>query len=157
LAGKTSNPKVAVAVNWLLDQDAGLSLRGSWGTSFRFANAGEYSPIASTAFGNFNLPANLVTTTGGLTIACTGGVPTALSAAAKLFAGGEPCGAQLGGLSLGGAPTTILRPANRAGIENTGTLLNPEKATNWSGGVEFAPTTFLPGLDLQATYRSMER
>jgi hypothetical protein len=30
--------------------------------------------------------------------------------------------------------------------------LNPESSTNWSGGFEFAPTKFLQGLDLQATY-----
>ena len=46
LAGRhTSNPKVAFT--WLVDEMVGATVRGQWGTSFRFANAGEYSTVAS--------------------------------------------------------------------------------------------------------------
>ena len=37
-----------------------------------------------------------------------------------------------------------------------GTTLNPESSTNWSIGGEFAPQTFLRGLDLQATWYSVK-
>src|SRR5205085_6783059 len=50
LAGSTSNPKVAFT--WLVDDVVGLTVRGSWGTSFRFANAGEYSTVLSDANGS---------------------------------------------------------------------------------------------------------
>ena len=39
------------------------------------------------------------------------------------------------------------------GTLNQGTaVLKPEQATNWALGGEFAPTTFLQGLDIQATW-----
>jgi len=61
LSGPTSNPKVGMT--WLLDENAGLSLRGSWGTSFRFANAGEYSPVFSTALTGFDTPSQFANST----------------------------------------------------------------------------------------------
>ncbi len=45
LSGGTSNPKIAFT--WLMDEMTGATVRGSWGTSFRFANAGEYSAVLS--------------------------------------------------------------------------------------------------------------
>jgi iron complex outermembrane recepter protein len=147
ISGATSNPKLAFT--WMLSEDAGLSVKGSWGTSFRFANAGEYSLIASSAFGAFNLPANLATNGPPISVACSGGSPTPGSAAAKEVAGGLACGSTVGGLSFGGAPAPVLRPSIRT---DEPFLLKPEQATNWSGGFDFAPTSFLRGLDIQATY-----
>src|SRR6267154_655055 len=43
--GGTSNPKVAF--NWNISEDAGLTVRGSWGTSFRAPGFGELSPLAN--------------------------------------------------------------------------------------------------------------
>src|SRR5262249_2638462 len=43
ISGGTSNPKLAFT--WLVDDMVGATIRGSWGTSFRFANAGEYSTV----------------------------------------------------------------------------------------------------------------
>jgi iron complex outermembrane receptor protein len=146
LSGGTSNPKLGFT--WLLSQDAGLSLKGSWGTSFRFANAGEYSTVASTAIGAFNLPDALAPGNGPMTITCLGGAPRPGSTAATEVAAGFKCGDQPGGLSLGGGPTHLLRPP---GVR-TPFNLAPESATNWSGGFDLAPTAFLPGLDVQATY-----
>jgi iron complex outermembrane recepter protein len=146
LTGGTSNPKLGFT--WLLSEDAGVSLKGSWGTSFRFANAGEYSTVASTAIGAFNLPDALAPGAGPMTISCIGGAPPSGSMSATEIAAGFGCGDQPGGLSLGGGPTRLLRPD---GVR-TPFSLGPESATNWSGGIEFAPTAILPGLDVQATY-----
>src|SRR4029077_2267545 len=82
LNGGTSNPKVGFT--WNLSEDLGVTFRGGWGTSFRFANAGEYSVVASDAAADFGL----ATSVSPIPIACTAGVPTAGSAAAALFAAG---------------------------------------------------------------------
>ena len=81
LTGSTSNPKVAFT--WLVDDTAGLTVRGSWGTSFRFANAGEYSTIASDPAGAAGLPGDAT----AFTISCVNGQPIAGSTAAALFIG----------------------------------------------------------------------
>jgi iron complex outermembrane receptor protein len=156
LNGGTSNPKVGFT--WNLSEDLGVTFRGGWGTSFRFANAGEYSVVASDAAADFGLPSSV----SPIPIACTGGVPNAGSAAAALFATGLfPCGVTPGGVSWSGGPQTVLRtfvnattglPDSREG----GINLAPEKSTNWSFGGEFAPQTFLRGLDLQATWYSVK-
>ena len=54
LKGGTSNPKLAFT--WLLDELTGATIRGTWGTSFRFANAGEYSVVLSDQNVATNLP-----------------------------------------------------------------------------------------------------
>src|SRR5258705_179295 len=72
LVGGTSNPKVGFT--WELSEDLGATVRGSWGTSFRFANAGEYSEVASSAIADFGLP----TSSTPINIQCgSGGTPTA--------------------------------------------------------------------------------
>src|SRR5262249_42456638 len=53
--GGTSNPKVAF--NWLVDQDVGLTIRGSWGTSFRAPGFGETSTLANNAIAGQNINA----------------------------------------------------------------------------------------------------
>src|SRR4029077_407734 len=154
LNGGTSNPRVAFT--WGLSEDFGATVRGSWGTSFRFANAGEYSTVLSDANGAFNLPGGAPAT-----VACTGATPVAGSAAAALFAAGFGCGSAPGGLNWSGGPHPELRaytdaatglPATREG----GLALAPEKSLNYSIGFELAPTTFLKGLDLQATWYSVK-
>jgi iron complex outermembrane receptor protein len=155
LTGATSNPKVGVT--WMLSEDAGLSLKGSYGTSFRFANAGEYAAGFSTAIVGLNTPAAFQFAPATVSsLNCVGGAPPAGSGAAKVFSSGLfACGSSPFGLSLGGAPSSLLRPD----VPGTTTpalaeslVLNPEQSTNWSGGFDFAPTKFLPGLDLQVTY-----
>jgi iron complex outermembrane receptor protein len=158
LVGGTSNPRFAFT--WLLDQDLGATIRGSWGTSFRFANAGEYSTVLSDANGSLNIA-------GGdalILSSCTPG-----SAAAALYATGlfgacsnvvAGTGAP-GGISWSGGPHPELRayidpnthlPTTREG----GVSLGPETSINYSLGAEFAPQTFLKGLDVQATWYSVK-
>ena len=149
LQGGTSNPKLGL--NWTFSEELGLTFRGSWGTSFRFANAGEASIVASTAIGAFNLPASLANAGDAVSISCVNGAPPAGSGAAKLFNASAPgfaCNSAQGALSLGGAPHVELRPE---GLNGGGKLI-PEQSTNWAAGLEFAPQRFLRGLDLSATW-----
>jgi iron complex outermembrane receptor protein len=156
LRGGTSNPKVAFT--WELSEDLGATVRGSWGTSFRFANAGESSTVLSDANQAWNLPSETA-----IGISCTGGAPAAGSTAAALFATGRfGCGStNAGGITWAGGPHPELRgyidgttgqPASREG----GTALAPEKSINYSVGFELAPQTFLKGLDVQATWYSVK-
>ena len=155
LHGGTSNPKVAFT--WELSEDLGATVRGSWGTSFRFANAGESSTVLSDANDNFNLPG----VNNPIRIACSGAAPLPGSAGAALFAAGFACNSLPGGLSWGGGPHPELRsyldgttgqPTSREG----GLALAPEKSINYSVGFELAPQTFLKGLDVQATWYSVK-
>jgi iron complex outermembrane recepter protein len=150
LAGGTSNPKLAFT--WLIDELVGATVRGSWGTSFRFANAGEYSTVLSIQNTPYNLPG-----AGVQAVPCTGGAPAAGSFAADLVAAGFACGSQPGGILWAGGPHPELRSfVNAQGQNETregGSSLAPEKATNYSLGFELAPQIdFLRGLDLQATW-----
>src|SRR6266404_92446 len=54
LNGATSNPKLGFT--WELSEEIGATIRGSWGTSFRFANAGEYSTVLSASVQDYALP-----------------------------------------------------------------------------------------------------
>jgi iron complex outermembrane receptor protein len=157
LVGGTSNPKVGFT--WQVSEDLGATVRGGWGTSFRFANAGEYSEIASSAIADFGLPASA----SPIPVSCgAGGTPAAGSTAAALFAAGFGCNSTPGGLNFAGAPHPLLRnyidattglPATREG----GVNLKPESSTNWSIGGELAPQiSFLKGLDVQATWYSVK-
>ena len=156
LSGTTGNPKVAFT--WLVDEMVGATIRGSWGTSFRFANAGEYSTVASDPAGAAGLPGDAASSR----ISCTNGQPTAGSTAATLFAAGFACGSAPGGLTWGGGPHPELRSFTNAstGQPDTregGTSLAPETSKNYSIGFELAPQlAFLRGLDLQATWYSVK-
>jgi iron complex outermembrane receptor protein len=157
LVGGTSNPKIGFT--WNLSEDLGVTVRGGWGTSFRFANAGEYSVVASDAAADFGLP----TSASPITISCgAGGTPPVGSVAAKLFATGLfPCGSAPPGVSWSGGPQTVLRQYIDASTglvtsREGGIALAPESSTNWSLGGEFAPQTFLRGLDVQATWYSVK-
>ncbi len=155
LKGGTSNPKLAFT--WLLDEMTGATVRGSWGTSFRFANAGEYSVVASnsnTAYG-FN-------GSNGVPISCTNGAAVPGSFNAALVAAGFACSSQVPGVSWGGGPHTQLRSFVNASTGQVqqregGTALAPETSNNYSVGFEIAPQyDFLKGLDLQATWYSVK-
>jgi iron complex outermembrane receptor protein len=157
LSGATSNPKIAFT--WLINDLVGATVRGSWGTSFRFANAGEFSTIASDA----NSAWNFASVAGSVTIPiqCTGGKPTAGSAAADLFAAGFACGSFPGGDNWAGGPHPELRafttPGGQAATREGGINLAPETSNNYSVGVELAPQfALLRGLDLQATWYSVK-
>jgi len=155
LKGGTSNPKLAFT--WLIDELVGATVRGSWGTSFRFANAGEYSVVLSDSISDLGFNG-----TNGIPISCgANNQPTAGSFAATLVAAGFACGTAPGGISWGGGPHTALRnyvnaagqPAQREG----GLALAPETSQNYSAGFELAPQIdFLRGLDLQATWYSVK-
>ena len=155
LKGGTSNPRLAFT--WLVDDMIGATIRGSWGTSFRFANAGEYSTVLSDANGAFNFPSEST-----VHVTCSGAAPTPGSAGAALFAAGFGCNSTPGGLSWSGGPHPELRsyidattgqPASREG----GIALAPEKSINYSIGFELAPQfAALRGLDLQATWYSVK-
>jgi iron complex outermembrane recepter protein len=155
LSGGTSNPKVAF--NWLIDEMVGATVRGSWGTSFRFANAGEYSPVLSDLWGAINIPGNQI-----IPLGCQNGAPVAGTASAVLFAAGFGCSStNASGLGWGGGPHAALRDyINAAGVASTregGTALAPETSANYSIGFELAPQIdFLRGLDLQVTYYSIK-
>ena len=158
--GGTSNPKVAF--DWLVSEDIGLTLRGSWGTSFRAPSFGEFSLISNVAWNGWGLQ-----NAGGgaafqnnslIHVVCdpTTHVPLPGSGAAKLFAGGFACGSQPEGISLNGGGKAAVVSDWRTFTNQSGQVLHPELATNWSAGFEFAPTTFLRGLDIQATWYTIK-
>ena len=155
LKGGTSNPKLAFT--WLVDDMIGATIRGSWGTSFRFANAGEYSTVLSDANDSFNLPSQ-----GTLHVTCSGAAPTPGSAGAALFAAGFGCNSTPAGISWGGGPHPELRSYVDATTGQTasregGLALPPEKSINYSVGFELAPQiAALRGLDIQATWYSVK-
>jgi outer membrane receptor protein involved in Fe transport len=155
LTGGTSNPKLAFT--WLVDDMVGATLRGSWGTSFRFANAGESSTILSDANADFNFNGE-----SNLALSCTGGKPTPGGAGALLFAAGFGCGSLPGGIGWAGGAHPALRSyvdatTNQITSREGGLNLAPETSVNYSVGFEIAPQfTFLRGLDLQATWYSVK-
>ena len=158
LTGITRNPKLAFT--WLVDETIGATVRGSWGTSFRFANEGEFSNVLSPVDQSANLP----NSSQNATVACINGAATPGSTAAALIAGGgavTACNTTPGGISYGGGPEPALRIFTNAQgqtvVRENGLALAPEKATNYSIGLEIAPTIdFLKGLDLQATWYSVK-
>lgn len=155
LSGGTSNPKLAFT--WLIDEMTGATVRGSWGTSFRFANAGEYSVVLSDQ----NTGANIQGGASSASVQCVNGAPVAGSAGQALFAAGFGCGSTPGGVLWGGGPHAQLReyttPSGQAMTREGGLALAPETSQNYSVGLEIAPTIdFLRGFDLQATFYSVK-
>ena len=154
LSGGTSNPKLAFT--WLIDEMTGATVRGSWGTSFRFANAGEYSVVLSDQNVATNLPGAQQAAIG-----CVGNAAPAGSASAQLVAAGFACGSTPGGILWSGGPHAALReyttPSGQAMTREGGLALAPESATNYSVGLELAPQIdLLRGFDLQVTYYSVK-
>jgi iron complex outermembrane receptor protein len=154
--GGTSNPKVAF--NWEISEDLGLTVRGSWGTSFRAPSFGEFSPISNVAWNGWGLPTGLFTNNASITIACdpaTSKAPVG-SGAAKLQAAGFACNSQPAGISLNGGGKAAVDAHFRTYFNQSELTLEPEKSTNWGVGFDFAPTSFLRGLDVQATWYSIK-
>jgi len=151
--GGTSNPKIAF--NWTVDEDIGLTIRGAWGTSFRAPFFGETSALANVAITSWN-----VTTSPNAAISL-GTSPEVGSLAYRLqhptiggafAANATPGGISMNGGSRGSEGLRSFDVGNQSFTYNGGTQLDPEKAMNWAFGGEFAPTTFLKGLDIQATW-----
>jgi iron complex outermembrane receptor protein len=154
-AGGTSNPKVAFT--WLTSNDLGLAFRGSWGTSFRAPSFGEFSPISNVAWNGWGLPNNIFSNNATIQISCdSSGRPPAGSGAEKLFNAGFACGSQPGGLSLNGGGKAAVDAHFRTYTNTDKAVLHPELSTNYGAGFDFAPTTFLRGLDIQATWYSVK-
>lgn len=158
--GGTSNPKVAF--DWLVSEDIGLTLRGSWGTSFRAPSFGEFSPISNVAWNGWGLSsapgAAQFQNNSPIVVSCDPktGAPPPGSGAAKLFAAGFACNSQPEGLSLNGGGKAAVLADFRTFTNQQNQTLKPEQATNWSAGFEFSPTTFLRGLDIQATWYTIK-
>ncbi len=156
--GGTSNPKVAF--NWLVDEGIGFTVRGSWGTSFRAPGFGEISTLANNAIAGQNLP-TIFPQPNSISITCdsqvgSGGYRLSHAATGGNFACGNGAANQPGGISFLGSATTATNAGFRDFVNQVGQHLQPEQATNWSIGGELAPTTFLKGLDVQATWYSVK-
>src|SRR5262249_43467254 len=137
--GGTSNPKAAF--NWLLSQDAGLMLRGSWGTSFRAPSFGEFSPISNVAWNGWGLPNNVFTNNATISVTCDGpggnsGNAPAGSGAAKLRQAGFACNSQPGGLSLNGGGKAAVDADWRNWFNVSQKVLEPENSINYSAGFQ---------------------
>jgi outer membrane receptor protein involved in Fe transport len=156
----TSNPKVAF--NWAPIDD--LTIRGTWGTSFRAPVFGELSPLANVAIAGQNL-GTFAAQTAPILTNCTVGssLPPVGSGAWKLQSSagnGQPgsataCVASLtlpGGISMNGGSGGSDPIRAGGGWDGSWSGLTPELATNWGIGFDFTPTNFLTGLNLQATY-----
>ena len=167
--GGTSNPKVAF--NWAPIDD--LTIRGAWGTSFRAPAFGELSP-SSFSVGGSNLGALAPPPPNDIPTNCVVGstLPPVGSGAWKLMSSMGPGGTGAPG-SASACPTGpitlpngyTINPLQLPGISVMGAAavaairseaqanLQPELATNWGIGFEYAPmNNVLTGLNLQATY-----
>jgi iron complex outermembrane receptor protein len=150
--GDTTNPKVAA--NWTVG--SGLTLRSTWGTSYRAPNFKDLSPVVARGIGEVNVAGEASGMSGG--------------GAAQL-----PACAQVGGTPVPGSVAAILNPTCSAqgqfpiGIEITGGVgglagvtrpadyhLGPEKGKNLAFGFDFAPDFDpLRGLDINATWYNL--
>lgn len=141
--GGTSNPRVAV--DYMPFES--LTLRGSWGTSFRAPAFAETSAVAGRLIMPQNTPAGAANNNVRL---CAVGAttPVAGSAGEALINGGFglTCASSPGGVSVGGGSDGLQGVTRDAGY-----ALGPEEAESFSYGFQFMPT-FLPGLDIHATY-----
>jgi outer membrane receptor protein involved in Fe transport len=161
--GGTSNPKIGF--NYAPFED--LTIRGGWGTSFRAPNFGENSLIVNAAWNGFGLPANVFSNNAHITIACDPtlasaldplGRPVAGSGSEKLYNAGAGHGAVFGcnsepaGMSFNGGAKGPNTAGWRTYVNQDAQILKPEQSTNWSLGFDYAPSNFLKGLDLQATW-----
>jgi iron complex outermembrane receptor protein len=143
--GGTSNPKIAF--NWTVSEDIGLTVRGAWGTSFRAPFFGETSALSNVNIQGWNLGA-LFPQSSNINITCD---TEAGSGGSKLIADFGCGGAAIpGGISMSGGSNGA--QGLRVNGYNGGTGLHPEQSMNWALGGEFAPTSFLQGLDIQATW-----
>jgi outer membrane receptor protein involved in Fe transport len=153
--GGTSNTKIGF--NWNPIED--LTIRGGWGTSFRAPNFGENSQIVNAAWNAFGLPSSVYVTPGGATISIQcdpSNHPVVGSGSEKLFNAGFHCGDQPAGMSFNGGAKGPNVAGWRQFVNQDGQVLKPEQSLNWAIGFDYAPTNFLKGLDIQATWYSIK-
>jgi iron complex outermembrane receptor protein len=147
--GGTSNQKIGF--NWSPIDD--LTFRGGWGTSFRAPNFGENSAIVNAAWNGFGLPAAVFSNNAHITISCdSSGNPVRGSGSQKLFNAGFGCNSEPAGLSFNGGAKGPNIAGWRNYVNQDAQTLKPEQSLNWSIGFDYAPSKFLKGLDIQATY-----
>ncbi len=168
--GGISVPKVAF--NWTVEDNIGLTIRGSWGTSFRAPGYGELSQLLNNAIAaqnpidtslnpNSNISVNCNAPVGSgayklahpsVGIGWTGGTDNASGIAIGCGANARPVG-----LSFLGAGTVPIQSGLRQYVNTNQNQLGPERGNNFSFGGEIAPTIpFLRGFDLQATWYSIK-
>lgn len=166
--GGISVPKVAF--NWMVSEDIGLTIRGSWGTSFRAPGYGEVSPLLNNAIAAQNQIQ--LNPNSNITVNCDAGVGSGAYKLAHPSVGigwngtvdnvGSPaaaCGAQARptGISFLGAGTVPIQAGFREFVNTNQNKLGPERGNNFSFGGELSPTILgLRGLDIQATWYSIK-
>jgi outer membrane receptor protein involved in Fe transport len=165
--GGISVPKVAF--NWRVEDNIGLTIRGSWGTSFRAPGYGELSALLNNAIAAQNSAFN---PNSNITINCNAPVGSGAFKLAHPSVGtgwdgtqnnagvaGTTCGANARpvGLSFLGAGTVPIQAGLRQFVNTNQNKLGPERGNNFSFGGEIAPTIpLLRGLDIQATWYSIK-
>jgi iron complex outermembrane receptor protein len=155
--GGTSNPKVAI--DWAPVDF--FTFKFAWGTNFRAPAVGELSILANNAIAEQNDPAQSVNAP--IVVNCAPGAGSGADRLANPGAGltgvsNAGCGATLtpvGVSFLGGAGSPVAAGWRNI-VNRQGLNLGPEQAMNWAVGGEFAPSTFLQGLDIQATWYSVK-
>jgi iron complex outermembrane receptor protein len=154
--GGTTNPKMAL--NWAPIED--LTIRGTWGSSFRAPGFGELSALNDGVSG-YNL-GGLASVDSALSTGCTVGdalPPPPVGSGAWKIQSSAGDGTPGSATTCSGIPDLL----NPPGISANGPAaiaalrpndhVQPEQATNWGIGFEYAPTgNFLSGLNIQATY-----
>ncbi len=155
--GGTSNPKVAIdwsPIDW-------FTFKFAWGTNFRAPAVGELSILANNAIAEQNDPAGV---NSALLVPCTvspgSGYGKLVNPGAGLIGynvvGCNTATANPVGISFNGGAGSPVAAGWRNFVNTQGQQLKPELATNWAVGGEFAPTNFLKGLDIQATWYSVK-
>jgi hypothetical protein len=119
-----------------------LTIRGTWGTSFRAPSFPENSPLASNSVFGYNKAGGESSDT--IPVVCSGGLPVAGSAAARVNPTCDPALMFPGGIAARGS-------AGTSSFMRTGSV-RPEKATNYGLGIQYVPTNFLRGLNAEVTY-----
>ena len=144
--GSTKNPRFSL--DWtILD---GFTLRGSWGTNFVAPSFKAKSSSIARNITPFNAQAFSALNTSTIAACPTGTAAPAPGSAAAILnptcsaALNNPLGIQISSSGGDGGLAGIVLPA---GFSN-----GPEKAKNWTLGLEYAPTNFLRGLDAQVSW-----
>ena len=146
--GGVTNPKLAATWN----VGHGLSLRGTWGKSFRAPEFGEASNTASVQLLPLNVGAGAPTNTVMLScpgVAGLGAAGTANAGSLNAYLNATCSGAAA---LLSPAGVSVVGGAGGAASIRSGQVLGPEHAKNWAFGFDFKPTDFLSGLDIDATW-----
>lgn len=168
--GGISVPKIAF--NWLVEENIGLTIRGSWGTSFRAPGYGELSALLNNAIAAQNPIDTSLNPNSNITVNCNAPAGSGAFKLAHPSVGagwngatdnagtaGTACGANARpvGLSFLGAGTVPIQAGLRQFVNTDQNKLGPERGNNFSFGGEIAPTfALLRGLDIQATWYSIK-